>query len=156
MDDLKKCPDCAEAVRAEARVCRFCGYRFDGTRRSDGGVLGGLVRRSREAVPLPELLAGWGAELATDEVIGYFGYCKLDASHGFLLVTSARVAFFAGRGGNRVIDWPLAAVDVRAAGGWRGRGLALTGPDRTVALHRFDSRRALADVAARLRGAPIA
>jgi hypothetical protein len=25
---FKQCPDCAEAVRADARVCRFCGYRF--------------------------------------------------------------------------------------------------------------------------------
>jgi hypothetical protein len=25
----KKCPDCAEHVRAEARVCKHCGYRFD-------------------------------------------------------------------------------------------------------------------------------
>lgn len=24
----KRCPDCAESVDAEARVCRFCGYRF--------------------------------------------------------------------------------------------------------------------------------
>ena len=22
-------PDCAEAVKADARVCRFCGYRFE-------------------------------------------------------------------------------------------------------------------------------
>lgn len=28
MDDLKRCPDCAEQVRKEARKCRFCGYFF--------------------------------------------------------------------------------------------------------------------------------
>jgi uncharacterized protein UPF0547 len=25
----KVCPDCAERVKAAARVCRFCGYRFE-------------------------------------------------------------------------------------------------------------------------------
>lgn len=25
---LKKCPDCAEAVQPEAKVCRFCGHEF--------------------------------------------------------------------------------------------------------------------------------
>jgi hypothetical protein len=25
----KNCPDCAELVQAEARVCKHCGFRFD-------------------------------------------------------------------------------------------------------------------------------
>ena len=28
--DTKACPECAETVKAAAKVCRFCGYRFDG------------------------------------------------------------------------------------------------------------------------------
>jgi Uncharacterised protein family UPF0547 len=26
---LKTCPDCAESVMSAARVCRYCGFRFD-------------------------------------------------------------------------------------------------------------------------------
>jgi uncharacterized protein UPF0547 len=26
--EFKTCPDCAETIRRDARVCRFCGYRF--------------------------------------------------------------------------------------------------------------------------------
>jgi hypothetical protein len=26
---LKRCPDCAEDVKLEARVCKHCGYRFE-------------------------------------------------------------------------------------------------------------------------------
>ena len=77
----------------------------------------------------------------------------LDRAYGFLLITSARVAFFAGRGGTRMLEWQLEELgEIVPVGSWHGRRLRLRGPDRTVTLARFESRVALAGVA-RLLGA---
>lgn len=50
--DTIKCPMCAETVRAEAKVCRFCGHKLPARRHAD------------EADDEPVSLAGLPPELA--------------------------------------------------------------------------------------------
>jgi hypothetical protein len=151
-EEYKRCPDCAEQVLAAARKCRYCGYRFDraaGATRVGGGSILDLLVRPKSTATLPDLLMQWGSELAPGEQVSYFGYCRADSRYGFLLITSARVAFFAGRGEDRLIEWPRELV--RASKDGR-RALRLTGPDREVTLTRLESRGALAAVAGQLAG----
>jgi hypothetical protein len=151
-EEYKRCPDCAEQVLAAARKCRYCGYRFDraaGATRAGGGSMLDLLFRPKSTATLPQLLMEWGSELAPGEQVNYFGYCRADSRYGFLLITSARVAFFAGRGDDRLIEWPREQVRARKDG---RRALRLAGPDREVAVTRLESRSALTTVAGQLGG----
>ena len=29
LDETKECPMCAESVKIKAKICRFCGYKFE-------------------------------------------------------------------------------------------------------------------------------
>lgn len=50
----KVCPECAETVKLEARVCRFCGYRFEPEAHADTAFA------PAQAVPVVLSTAGFG------------------------------------------------------------------------------------------------
>src|SRR5579862_7333803 len=93
----KRCPDCAEDVRAEARRCRFCGYSFEPRGRMPS-ALEALFRRPAAATASAEqLLAAWGTELEPGEELESMIFCRLDEADGFLAVTGRRVLFHTAR-----------------------------------------------------------
>jgi hypothetical protein len=152
-EERKRCPDCAELVLAAALKCRYCGYRFDQASSSSDRSLVDLLRRPKSTTAsLPELLSRWGTELAPEETVGYFGHCRFDTRAGYLLITTDRVAFFAGRGQERVIDWPRAAVSATLKRRTlRGAQLRLEAPGGAAAtLDGFASRQTPDEVLAAL------
>jgi hypothetical protein len=134
VEPTKQCPDCAEQVLAAARVCRYCRYRFDSDGRNRGAVgdLLGMLRGDGSARTLADVLADWGVRLAAEDEVRFFRLAEVDGEPGYLLVTEAKLAFFAQRGRrsyDKLFEVPVAGIsEIESSGRGRGRRLALTGP----------------------------
>jgi hypothetical protein len=146
MREEKTCPDCAESVLAQARVCRFCGYRFASA--PAAALRQWVFRRPVDNRSLPEFLLDWGMALSDSEEVAFFGLCEMDQSAGFLLVTNLRAAFFGQRGAGKLLDWPLEALrNVEIRGRGRRACICLSGEAGQVTVRHFASGSTLREVA---------
>ncbi len=86
--ETKVCPDCAETVKAQAAVCRFCGHRFDGAAREVS---------SSASAPVPATKSGahrgWQTSFTILVLIGCANAYLAIAHHSHV---SAVVAIFCG------------------------------------------------------------
>jgi hypothetical protein len=123
--ELKRCPDCAEAVLAEARKCRYCGYRFDGGRFGQTSLLASLLNSKQPADHLTptELVADLGVALAPGEDVKVLAFCHVQSRHGYLVLTDRRLVFLehvAARNYRQLFERPLPSViDAELSGGIR-------------------------------------
>lgn len=58
----KKCPDCAEMVKVEARICRHCRYEFPPVEASKGQAAG---PRGIDALPMPGVEDGAASKICS-------------------------------------------------------------------------------------------
>ena len=66
VNDTKKCPFCAETIKAVAKVCRFCGREL---------VLSQFTFKPKESSPLPKILVGLVVLVVMiGGLVGFFTY----------------------------------------------------------------------------------
>lgn len=65
MDVTVRCPECAEEVRAEAKVCKHCGHRLDGKLAKGRG---------------PTMVPGWVSAVVIALVLLFFLWAALAAA----------------------------------------------------------------------------
>jgi len=77
LSSTKRCPDCAEEVQREARVCKHCGFHFADVEREDAAVLRSVSDDARPTMladlPAPEsTVADWYSDPVDDSALRFW------------------------------------------------------------------------------------